>query len=140
MIRRPPISTLFPYTTLFRPRSGRERRPAPAPAWAPRRGAGRPARGRGVPSRAEDDLQRLPTSVGGEPLVEALEWEDERLGQVELPKKRDGLFRVPAGGRAGAGHDDLAPVDLPGLERTGIGEEENRAARLDRRDRIGART
>src|SRR6266508_1235953 len=37
MIRRPPRSTLFPYTTLFRPRAGRRRpgsstRPAPAPS------------------------------------------------------------------------------------------------------------
>src|SRR6266704_6386766 len=37
MIRRPPRSTLFPYTTLFRPRRG------PGPACRPR--AGRPARG-----------------------------------------------------------------------------------------------
>src|SRR5499427_10514550 len=29
MIRRPPRSTLFPYTTLFRPRPRRTRRPAP---------------------------------------------------------------------------------------------------------------
>src|SRR5256885_11009017 len=30
MIRRPPRSTLFPYTTLFRSRRDGERRPAPA--------------------------------------------------------------------------------------------------------------
>src|SRR4051812_49876303 len=30
MIRRPPRSTLFPYTTLFRSRAARLRRPAPA--------------------------------------------------------------------------------------------------------------
>src|SRR5260370_18625038 len=38
MIRRPPRSTLFPYTTLFRSRrSGgrRTRAPAPWPAWPP---------------------------------------------------------------------------------------------------------
>src|SRR3989475_12450247 len=40
MIRRPPRSTLFPYTTLFRspaPRSGGSapRTPAPAPRWVP---------------------------------------------------------------------------------------------------------
>src|SRR5215204_7359098 len=32
MIRRPPRSTLFPYTTLFRPRPGRRTRPRPDPA------------------------------------------------------------------------------------------------------------
>src|SRR3712207_7334177 len=65
MIRRPPRSTLFPYTTLFR-----SKRPRPAPA-APRRGlhgGSRPARGpapggrphavregRGAPSRGRAD-------------------------------------------------------------------------------------
>src|SRR5258706_11887983 len=37
MIRRPPRSTLFPYTTLFRSSAGRRRGPLPAPA--PCRGA-----------------------------------------------------------------------------------------------------
>src|SRR3712207_6975207 len=56
MIRRPPRSTLFPYTTLFRSpgRGARSGRPArPRPAGAPRpsappaaRGAGRTARRR----------------------------------------------------------------------------------------------
>src|SRR3712207_8210753 len=32
MIRRPPRSTLFPYTTLFRSRDGRADRPRPRPA------------------------------------------------------------------------------------------------------------
>src|SRR3712207_8164602 len=42
MIRRPPRSTLCPYTTLFRSRSGRSTAASPAPAA--RRGG--PARGR----------------------------------------------------------------------------------------------
>src|SRR3712207_7412367 len=43
MIRRPPRSTLFPYTTLFR--SGRGRHPTCTPSVAPRPVApGRPAR------------------------------------------------------------------------------------------------
>src|SRR6185437_1639712 len=43
MIRRPPRSTLFPYTTLFRPRPRR-------PPRLPRPGAGDvPGHGRGVP-------------------------------------------------------------------------------------------
>src|SRR3712207_7425286 len=35
MIRRPPRSTLFPYTTLFRSRADREERPGPAAAVRP---------------------------------------------------------------------------------------------------------
>src|SRR3712207_8222313 len=35
MIRRPPRSTLFPYTTLFRSRAGSHR--APPPRWTDRR-------------------------------------------------------------------------------------------------------
>src|SRR2546422_4705831 len=48
MIRRPPRSTLFPYTTLFRSRAGTRARPHAAPRRAhARRGA--PADGAGVP-------------------------------------------------------------------------------------------
>src|SRR2546428_8242396 len=43
MIRRPPRSTLFPYTTLFR-----------SPRRAPRTGAGGPAGGRRPPARRGD--------------------------------------------------------------------------------------
>src|SRR2546425_3662616 len=46
MIRRPPRSTLFPYTTLFRSRSPRLRRPSPAGGLVRRR------RGRRGPFRA----------------------------------------------------------------------------------------
>src|SRR5690348_18213275 len=48
MIRRPPRSTLFPYTTLFRSRSG-ARSASRRPAWAAAR-AGAAARG-GAPAR-----------------------------------------------------------------------------------------
>src|SRR5687768_18182144 len=46
MIRRPPSSTLFPYTTLFRSRDGDGRLVPDAgrPAWRLRAGAGRSAR------------------------------------------------------------------------------------------------
>src|SRR3989442_7980279 len=37
MIRRPPRSTLFPYTTLFRSLSRRQRLPAWSIPWPPRR-------------------------------------------------------------------------------------------------------
>src|SRR5215467_16355559 len=46
MIRRPPRSTLFPYTTLFRPRHAR---PAPGTPRAPR-----PAAPRFAPGRVSD--------------------------------------------------------------------------------------
>src|SRR5260221_2109334 len=35
MIRRPPRSTLFPYTTLFRSATGASRAPGPHRAWRP---------------------------------------------------------------------------------------------------------
>src|SRR3712207_8990146 len=38
MIRRPPRSTLFPYTTLFRSREQHDPRPAPVDAQVQRRG------------------------------------------------------------------------------------------------------
>src|SRR5438034_4515227 len=45
MIRRPPISTLFPYTTLFRSRAGRgfQGRSAAEDRGVPSRGGARPA-------------------------------------------------------------------------------------------------
>src|SRR5271166_3475964 len=51
MIRRPPRSTLFPYTTLFRSRSGRGRS---APA-----GSARPAAGPGRWARSEEHTSEL---------------------------------------------------------------------------------
>src|SRR5882724_12624992 len=45
MIRRPPRSTLFPYTTLFRPVRRRARPPAPPGRRAPGTRARTPARG-----------------------------------------------------------------------------------------------
>src|SRR2546422_3512185 len=60
MIRRPPRSTLFPYTTLFRSR-GRNRgraphgRVLPATAGAPVRPAGRT----GAPARSEEHTSEL---------------------------------------------------------------------------------
>src|SRR5687768_17957906 len=54
MIRRPPRSTLFPYTTLFRSWRARRRRP-PSPASARRgRGSRRPR-----PSRSEEHTSEL---------------------------------------------------------------------------------
>src|SRR3712207_7899213 len=66
MIRRPPRSTLFPYTTLFRSHRGGARRPRPPGAGADRarsRGAavGRPrSSGGGLRHRGGLDTQRRP--------------------------------------------------------------------------------
>src|SRR5690349_22885931 len=66
MIRRPPISTLFPYTTLFRSGWGPAAAPAPTgpgPGGRSRRtesggGASRPRRGRGR-DRSEEHTSEL---------------------------------------------------------------------------------
>src|SRR5438105_12234191 len=68
MIRRPPRSTLFPYTTLFRSRPGRRTRGAAPPAAPtratardhvrPREPAARPVRLRGQPDRALRPVRR----------------------------------------------------------------------------------
>src|SRR3712207_7741536 len=59
MIRRPPRSTLFPYTTLFRSDRGRARVRAGGRGAGPRRGAGDPGRVvRAVVGRAHLDGQR----------------------------------------------------------------------------------
>src|SRR5690554_7609800 len=53
MIRRPPRSTLFPYTTLFRSPHGAGRRPPPGHGRGPRRS--RPPR----PRRSEEHTSEL---------------------------------------------------------------------------------
>src|SRR2546427_4344173 len=64
MIRRPPRSTLFPYTTLFRSASmaARRSRMLRAPAWRPPRAAGTPRdrAPRGPPTpRSEEHTSEL---------------------------------------------------------------------------------
>src|SRR2546430_12655307 len=61
MIRRPPRSTLFPYTTLFRsrrPRSAAGDRARPAPR-APTAARGEPADLRGAAPRSEEHTSEL---------------------------------------------------------------------------------
>src|ERR1043166_9763319 len=60
MMRRPPISTLFPYTTLFRSGAARHRPRARAPGRA--RVAGRGAGDRGV--RSEEHTSELQSRFG----------------------------------------------------------------------------
>src|SRR5229473_7853950 len=65
MIRRPPRSTLFPYTTLFRSPAGVRRARAPRPV-DPRRG--RPRHPRPPPAaRRRRDLPRIPDGPHGDP-------------------------------------------------------------------------
>src|SRR5471032_3521219 len=56
MIRRPPRSTLFPYTTLFRSRA---HAPAPGPSRAPRHAASRRSSLRPRPTRSEEHTSEL---------------------------------------------------------------------------------
>src|SRR3712207_8838031 len=59
MIRRPPRSTLFPYTTLFRSSRRPLRRPLRGPAGRPRRGRNRQReQGRGLRARLPGGLAR----------------------------------------------------------------------------------
>src|SRR3712207_7675615 len=64
MIRRPPRSTLFPYTTLFRSRTARRSAPS-----APICGAGGPARG----SRRPAALRALASAQHSQNLVDRSE-------------------------------------------------------------------
>src|SRR5229473_4207777 len=59
MIRRPPRSTLFPYTTLFRSRRGVPRR-----GLHPRRRRGVPAPPRRPVRRVDVDPRRVPAETG----------------------------------------------------------------------------
>src|SRR5882672_11192014 len=58
MIRRPPRSTLFPYTTLFKPEP-----PAPRSEAPPARPSGRPADGDGGVQTAEQRLRTKSTPL-----------------------------------------------------------------------------
>src|SRR5256885_8666274 len=68
MIRRPPRSTLFPYTTLFRSSGGGARGPGRGPGGPAvlqgRAGGGNPAPRR---RRADPRRRRLPAAARGEP-------------------------------------------------------------------------
>src|SRR2546421_5490224 len=58
MIRRPPRSTLFPYTTLFRSWKSRRRGPSAPTARTPRRGAAAAPSGPAAP-RSEEHTSEL---------------------------------------------------------------------------------
>src|SRR5438876_12426976 len=96
MIRRPPRSTLFPYTTLFRdlpPRADRE--PAPVPEPVPHLRGLRPA----LPRRhVADDRQRgLPLRAhGGGPLPRRAGHRHRARRAVERLRPARRLQRLPA--------------------------------------------
>src|SRR3712207_8981965 len=94
MIRRPPRSTLFPYTTLFRSRRTRSGRRAPwrsaAAAPAARRGGPCAAARRRRPSGVER-RERGRVDVGGR----ALERSEEHTS--ELPSRQYFVWRLLLG-------------------------------------------
>src|SRR5258708_14720613 len=59
MIRRPPRSTLFPYTTLFRSRPGTPRSGRPGKRPSPRRAPRSARRSRGTGRRSEEHTSEL---------------------------------------------------------------------------------
>src|SRR3712207_8994542 len=87
MIRRPPRSTLFPYTTLFRSLRGRRRRRRPAhrhPLHVPRQGGERLADA-GQPRDQEDD--RLVPGVRSEEHTSELQSRQYLVCRLLLEKK-----------------------------------------------------
>src|SRR5215475_5157954 len=82
MIRRPPRSTLFPYTTLFRSRRCRRGRGGPARAAPPR--APGPA-GRGTTARSEEHTSELQSR---ENLVCRLLLEKKKTGLTNWSNQR----------------------------------------------------
>src|SRR5205814_10171003 len=80
-IRRPPRSTLFPYTTLFRSRSAAERcssrRSAGESHRRRRRPGGRAERGRSAPPRAPDRRGRAQDAFPGCPRARSEEHTSE---------------------------------------------------------------
>src|SRR5256885_6073403 len=87
MIRRPPRSTLFPYTTLFRSHSGRGQEPVSAAGAAPQQpeASSRAAHFRYVLRLGDTSLvlgQRLGEWVGHAP---ALERSEEHTSELQSP-------------------------------------------------------
>src|SRR5258708_27266781 len=87
MIRRPPRSTLFPYTTLFR--SPRNRHPLPR-AGPPRRGQGPTPSSSGSPSALRDFAADREAGVGvrSEEHTSELQSPDHLVCRLLLEKKK----------------------------------------------------
>src|SRR3712207_7404825 len=88
MIRRPPRSTLFPYTTLFRSRSDRVARGRPSPTAAPR-----PSGGRLCPeppsARSPARLRRPPLESRSEEHTSELQSRQYLVCRLLLEKKKE---------------------------------------------------
>src|SRR2546430_10215254 len=91
MIRRPPRSTLFPYTTLFRSRSARDRH-------ADLRGGDRRRRGRrgahGPPARCGDAVHRL-YLLRSEEHTSELQSQSNLVCRLLLEKKKKKRYYCP---------------------------------------------
>src|SRR5215207_5159067 len=134
MIRRPPRSTLFPYTTLFRPRQGaRARRPArpghrgPAAAHQRRR-AGAPP---GPPFvRGEEDLPRPGQRFGAPrpaPPAPRRGGPGGRPGEGRLvPRRRHPRRPVGGRGRAARGPQAHRPAAAGARGPAGVAADPNR--------------
>src|SRR3712207_9455945 len=92
MIRRPPRSTLFPYTTLFRSRRGLPRRSLRCAAEGPtRRGGGRGATSPGGNGGGGDGAVRRGGLRGGHPATRGRRGLGPRPGGVLRTGRRGGL-------------------------------------------------
>src|SRR3989454_12803906 len=125
MIRRPPRSTLFPYTTLFRSRRAADRAPELAPVDA----AGQPDRL--LWRRDRNGRQRLPRRPRRRAHADAVVARPERGlldgggGSALPPRDRRSRLRLPGGERRRASaaarvapqHDETADRRAPHLAR-----------------------
>src|SRR5256885_7012698 len=87
MIRRPPRSTLFPYTTLFRSRKLSGRFGAAPAGAAPSRGPHLPVRahGRRFRRRGRSRAARASRPLGGVPLGAAPARSEEHTSELQSP-------------------------------------------------------
>src|SRR2546425_5621780 len=113
MIRRPPRSTLFPYTTLFRSRPARRRRP-PSRDRSGRRASSSSASHQGVNSKRCERL--VGGARNGEQRIELRELEQRlevgvEAGQAQLPALLADLF----GERDQ--HAEPGRIDIPSLTK-----------------------
>src|SRR5690348_17394266 len=101
MIRRPPRSTLFPYTTLFRSWSGRPAAGTPAPAFrrtAATRRAGpcAGARTEGVPARRTAVESGRETARRSEEHTSELQSPVHLVCRLLLEKKKNTAIHAPS--------------------------------------------
>src|SRR2546421_12359770 len=139
MIRRPPRSTLFPYTTLFRSLPGRRARGSRAPLRRPiAASAGARARNGAAAARGGRALLHLGMSESPQYVfddaVTALAGEGERVlaGEVDLLRERlaqeaAGAEKARAHGGGGNGEDRRRLLDRELLHRA---QHEYRVVRL----------